>query len=49
MGWRESSRPELFGFSRTGAVLEEAIAGAIDALLAKGLIGEGSGGIAMRV
>ena len=49
------TRPELvnearavFGFSRTGAALQQVINDAIDVLLAKGLIGEGSLGIALR-
>jgi hypothetical protein len=49
------SRPQLttevrsvLGFSRTGASLEESIAGAIDALLAQGKIGEASTGIRLR-
>jgi very-short-patch-repair endonuclease len=49
------TRPELvnearavFGFNRTGAALQQVINDAVDALLAKGLIGEGSLGIALR-
>ena len=49
------TRPELvnearavFGFNRTGAALQQVINSAVDALLAKGLIGEGSLGIALR-
>ncbi len=49
------TRPELvnearavFGFNRTGAALQQVINDAVDALLAKGSIGEGSLGIALR-
>lgn len=38
----------LFGFSRTGAKLEEAIGAVIDALLAEGAAGEGSTGVRLR-
>ena len=38
----------VFGFSRTGPALQQAIDRAIDSLLAKDLIGEGSLGIALR-
>ncbi|HEX2204490.1 MAG TPA: DUF3320 domain-containing protein [Longimicrobium sp.] len=38
----------LFGFSRTGARLEEAIGAVIDALLAEGAAGEGSTGVRLR-
>lgn len=39
----------VFGFSRTGAILEEAINSEIDALLGTGKLGEGSTGIRRRV
>ena len=49
------TRPELvnearavFGFNRTGAALQQVINDAVEALLARGLIGEGSLGIALR-
>lgn len=49
------TRPELvnearavFGFSRTGAALQQVINEAVDTLLTKSLIGEGSLGIALR-
>ncbi|HEY9420792.1 MAG TPA: hypothetical protein VIW92_05220, partial [Thermoanaerobaculia bacterium] len=49
------SRPQLiqevrsvFGFGRTGAVLDEAIGAAIDDLMASGRLGEGSRGIRLR-
>lgn len=49
------TRPELvnearavFGFNRTGSALQQVINEAVDALLAKGSIGEGSLGIALR-
>ena len=49
------TRPELvnearavFGFNRTGASLQQIINDAVDALLIKGSIGEGSLGIALR-
>src|ERR1043165_606999 len=38
----------VFGFSRTGPVLDEAINSAIDALLSENKIGEGSTGIGLR-
>lgn len=38
----------VFGFSRTGAVLDDAISSAIDALLGAGRLGEGSTGIRGR-
>ncbi len=38
----------VFGFSRTGPALQQVIDFAIEKLLAKGLIGEGSLGIALR-
>ncbi len=38
----------VFGFNRTGAALQQVINEAVDALLAKGSIGEGSLGIALR-
>jgi very-short-patch-repair endonuclease len=38
----------LFGFSRTGPVLEEAIGSAIESLLSEEVIGEGSLGIRLR-
>lgn len=38
----------VMGFSRTGAVLEEAIGNIVDALLAQGLLGEASGGLTLR-
>jgi hypothetical protein len=38
----------VLGFSRTGALLEEAIGAAIEAMLAEGLLGEGSGGVRWR-
>ena len=38
----------VFGFSRLGPVLEEAIGSAIDALLASGVIGEGGSGVTLR-
>jgi hypothetical protein len=38
----------VFGFSRTGPVLDEAINNAIDALLSENQLGEGSTGIALR-
>ena len=38
----------VFGFNRLGWVLEEAIGGAIDALLAAGVIGEGASGLTLR-
>jgi very-short-patch-repair endonuclease len=38
----------LFGFSRTGPVLEEAIGAAIESLLSEEVIGEGSVGIRLR-
>lgn len=38
----------VFGFSRTGPALQQVIDSAIENLLAKGLIGEGSLGIALR-
>lgn len=38
----------VFGFSRTGLALQQAIDSAIDNLLAKDLVGEGSLGIALR-
>jgi very-short-patch-repair endonuclease len=38
----------VFGFSRTGAQLEVAISSAIDHLLARGIVGEGSAGIRLR-
>ena len=38
----------VFGFARTGASLQQAIDAAVDQLLAKGKIGEGSLGIALR-
>lgn len=38
----------LFGFSRTGTALQQAIDSAINRLLAKDLVGEGSLGIALR-
>lgn len=38
----------VFGFSRTGAILDEAINAAIDALLSRGRLGEGSTGIRVR-
>jgi very-short-patch-repair endonuclease len=38
----------LLGFARTGARLEEAISAAIDILLREGVVGEGSGGLAVR-
>jgi very-short-patch-repair endonuclease len=38
----------VFGFSRTGQALQQVIDSAIESLLAKGLIGEGSLGIALR-
>jgi hypothetical protein len=34
--------------ARTGAALEEAIGAAIDALLAAGVLGEGSAGLGLR-
>jgi hypothetical protein len=37
----------LFGFSRTGAKLEERIGLAVDSLVGSGRIGEGSGGLAI--
>ena len=38
----------LLGFSRTGAQLEAAIGAAVDALLAEGVVGEGSTGFRLR-
>jgi very-short-patch-repair endonuclease len=38
----------LFGFNRTGAALKQVIDEAIQALLTKGIIGEGSAGIKLR-
>lgn len=38
----------VLGFSRTGAALDETIAGAINALLATGKLGEGSVGIRLQ-
>ncbi len=38
----------VFGFTRTGAALQQAIDSAVESLLAKGIIGEGSLGIAIR-
>jgi hypothetical protein len=49
------SRPHLttevravLGFSRTGALLDEAIGGAVDALIANGEVGESSVGLRLR-
>jgi very-short-patch-repair endonuclease len=49
------NRPDLisdvravFGFARTGAILEERIGAAIDSAITLGLIGEGSVGLALR-
>jgi uncharacterized protein DUF3320 len=38
----------LFGFNRTGAALKQVIDDAIEALLTRGVIGEGSAGIMLR-
>jgi hypothetical protein len=38
----------VFGFSRTGPILEDAINAAIDSLKRQGKLGEGSGGIGLR-
>ena len=38
----------VLGFARTGAALEEAIAAAVDAMLAVGELGEGSAGLRLR-
>ncbi|MEN3335942.1 MAG: hypothetical protein V7641_5307 [Blastocatellia bacterium] len=38
----------LFGFNRTGAALKQVIDAAIEALLTRGIIGEGSAGISLR-
>jgi len=38
----------VIGFSRTGAVLEEAIGNVVDALLAQGVLGEASAGLTLR-
>jgi hypothetical protein len=38
----------LLGFSRTGSVLDEAIGRIIDAMLAEGILGEGSTGVRRR-
>ncbi len=38
----------LFGFNRTGAALKQGIDDAIEALLTRGIIGEGSAGIVLR-
>jgi very-short-patch-repair endonuclease len=39
----------VLGFARTGAALDEAIGAVVDALLASGELGEGSGGLRLRV
>ncbi|GLC25155.1 DUF3320 domain-containing protein [Roseisolibacter agri] len=38
----------LLGYARTGAALDEAIGGALDGLLATGVVGEGSAGVRLR-
>ena len=38
----------VLGFSRTSAALEEGVTGAVDALVAEGLLGEGSAGVRRR-
>jgi hypothetical protein len=49
------SRPQLttevravLGFSRTGALLDEAIGAAVDGMIADGHVGESSGGLRLR-
>jgi hypothetical protein len=39
----------LFGFNRTGAILEAQIGQAIETLLHEGVLGEGSAGIVLRM
>ena len=38
----------LFGYTRTGPILESAFGGAIESLLADGVVGEGSRGLMLR-
>ena len=38
----------VLGFARTGAALDEAIGSVLDAMLAEGLLGEGSTGVRLR-
>ena len=38
----------IFGFSRTGPILDEAINAAVDGLTSQGVLGEGSTGIGLR-
>ena len=39
----------MLGYARTGAALDEAIGAALDALLAAGVVGEGSVGVRLRI
>ena len=38
----------MLGFARTGAALDEAIGSVLDAMLADGVLGEGSTGVRLR-
>ncbi|MDQ6892321.1 MAG: DUF3320 domain-containing protein [Acidobacteriota bacterium] len=38
----------VFGFSRTGSLIDEAVGGAIDRMIASGRLGEASGGLSLK-